>query len=145
MAEFPVDPMMSKTLIASETYKCSEEILTIVSMLSIGTILHSVICDFSHRIILLLLYVFHCFSSFTATSSTQFCSTFVFLFIKRLIAAYHPISVHLTSSISSISQHLPFSYATSFQLATFTLPPHLQEVLSSTDPKIKQSTRITQK
>ena len=36
MAEFPVDPMMSKTLICSETYKCTEEILTIVAMLSIG-------------------------------------------------------------------------------------------------------------
>lgn len=36
MAEFPLDPMMSKTLISSETYKCTEEILTIVAMLSIG-------------------------------------------------------------------------------------------------------------
>lgn len=37
MAEFPVDPMMSKVLIASEKYGCSSEILTIVAMLSIGT------------------------------------------------------------------------------------------------------------
>jgi pre-mRNA-splicing factor ATP-dependent RNA helicase DHX16 len=37
MAEFPVDPMMSKVLIASEKFGCSEEILTIVAMLSIGT------------------------------------------------------------------------------------------------------------
>jgi pre-mRNA-splicing factor ATP-dependent RNA helicase DHX16 len=37
MAEFPVDPMMSKALIASETYKCTEEVLTIVAMLSIGS------------------------------------------------------------------------------------------------------------
>eukprot|EP00731_Ephydatia_muelleri_P026528 Em0018g628a len=36
MAEFPVDPMMSKMLIASETYSCSEEILTITAMLSIN-------------------------------------------------------------------------------------------------------------
>eukprot|EP00731_Ephydatia_muelleri_P026544 Em0018g644a len=36
MAEFPVDPMMSKMLIASETYGCSEEILTITAMLSIN-------------------------------------------------------------------------------------------------------------
>ena len=36
MAEFPVDPMMSKTLLSSETYKCTEEILSIVAMLSIG-------------------------------------------------------------------------------------------------------------
>ena len=34
MAEFPCDPMMSKMLLASEKYKCSEEILTIAAMLS---------------------------------------------------------------------------------------------------------------
>ncbi|KAJ1434750.1 P-loop containing nucleoside triphosphate hydrolase protein [Ochromonadaceae sp. CCMP2298] len=37
MAEFPVDPMMSKVLIASEKFGCSSEILTIVAMMSIGT------------------------------------------------------------------------------------------------------------
>lgn len=36
MAEFPLDPMMSKAIIASEEYGCTEEILSIVSMLSIG-------------------------------------------------------------------------------------------------------------
>lgn len=36
MAEFPVDPMISKMLLASEKYKCSEEILTIASMLSVN-------------------------------------------------------------------------------------------------------------
>jgi pre-mRNA-splicing factor ATP-dependent RNA helicase DHX16 len=36
MAEFPLDCMMSKALIVSETYGCSMEVLTIVSMLSIG-------------------------------------------------------------------------------------------------------------
>jgi len=36
MAEFPVDPMISKTILASETYKCSEEIVTICSMLSVN-------------------------------------------------------------------------------------------------------------
>ncbi|CAI8056651.1 Pre-mRNA-splicing factor ATP-dependent RNA helicase DHX16 [Geodia barretti] len=36
MAEFPVDPMMSKMLIASEKYKCSEEIVTISAMLSVN-------------------------------------------------------------------------------------------------------------
>ena len=36
MAEFPLDPMLSKTILASETYKCSAEILTIVSMLSVN-------------------------------------------------------------------------------------------------------------
>ncbi len=34
MAEFPVDPMMSKMIIASEKYKCSAEIITIAAMLS---------------------------------------------------------------------------------------------------------------
>lgn len=36
MAEFPVDPMMSKAIIASDEYKCTAEILSIVSMLSVG-------------------------------------------------------------------------------------------------------------
>ncbi|RWS27129.1 pre-mRNA-splicing factor ATP-dependent RNA helicase DHX16-like protein [Leptotrombidium deliense] len=36
MAEFPVDPMMSKMLIASEQYGCSEEVLTISAMLSVN-------------------------------------------------------------------------------------------------------------
>eukprot|EP01099_Mayorella_cantabrigiensis_P002926 TRINITY_DN2315_c1_g1_i1.p1 TRINITY_DN2315_c1_g1~~TRINITY_DN2315_c1_g1_i1.p1 ORF type:complete len:1050 (-),score=283.26 TRINITY_DN2315_c1_g1_i1:113-3175(-) len=36
MAEFPVDPMLSKMILASEKYKCSEEILTICSMLSVN-------------------------------------------------------------------------------------------------------------
>ncbi|GFG40919.1 hypothetical protein Cfor_11095 [Coptotermes formosanus] len=36
MAEFPVDPMMAKMILASEKYKCSEEILTIASMLSVN-------------------------------------------------------------------------------------------------------------
>jgi pre-mRNA-splicing factor ATP-dependent RNA helicase DHX15/PRP43 len=34
MAEFPLDPQMSKLLITSPEFKCSNEILTIVSMLS---------------------------------------------------------------------------------------------------------------
>ena len=36
MAEFPVDPMMAKMLLASEKYKCSEEIVTIAAMLSVN-------------------------------------------------------------------------------------------------------------
>eukprot|EP00898_Chlorokybus_atmophyticus_P001287 jgi/Chlat1/2159/Chrsp17S02733 len=36
MAEFPVDPMLSKMIIASSTYHCTEEVLTISAMLSIG-------------------------------------------------------------------------------------------------------------
>jgi len=36
MAEFPLDPMLSKMMLASEKYKCSEEILTICSMLSVN-------------------------------------------------------------------------------------------------------------
>ncbi|KAK4336803.1 hypothetical protein RND71_043582 [Anisodus tanguticus] len=34
MAEFPVDPMMSKTILASEQFNCSEQIITICAMLS---------------------------------------------------------------------------------------------------------------
>ncbi|KZT11997.1 pre-mRNA splicing factor [Laetiporus sulphureus 93-53] len=33
MAEFPVDPMLSKVIIASEDYHCTDEVLTIISML----------------------------------------------------------------------------------------------------------------
>ncbi|KAK9888360.1 hypothetical protein WA026_000614 [Henosepilachna vigintioctopunctata] len=36
MAEFPVDPMMAKMLLASEEYKCSEEVVTISAMLSVN-------------------------------------------------------------------------------------------------------------
>ncbi len=38
MAEFPLEPQMSKTLIASVDLKCSDEVLSIVSMLSVQTI-----------------------------------------------------------------------------------------------------------
>ncbi|GJJ09880.1 hypothetical protein Clacol_004104 [Clathrus columnatus] len=34
MAEFPLDPMLSKAVIASEQYVCTDEVLTIISMLS---------------------------------------------------------------------------------------------------------------
>ncbi|BFZ20424.1 hypothetical protein BsWGS_23462 [Bradybaena similaris] len=36
MAEFPVDPMMSKMILASEKYKCSKEVVTIAAMLSVN-------------------------------------------------------------------------------------------------------------
>ncbi|KAJ4802065.1 RNA helicase-like [Rhynchospora pubera] len=36
MAEFPLDPMLSKMIVASEKYKCSDEIISIASMLSVG-------------------------------------------------------------------------------------------------------------
>eukprot|EP01119_Soliformovum_irregulare_P023400 TRINITY_DN8163_c0_g1_i3.p1 TRINITY_DN8163_c0_g1~~TRINITY_DN8163_c0_g1_i3.p1 ORF type:complete len:939 (-),score=307.67 TRINITY_DN8163_c0_g1_i3:49-2865(-) len=36
MAEFPLDPMLSKMIIASEKYGCSEEIISICSMLSVN-------------------------------------------------------------------------------------------------------------
>lgn len=35
MAEFPLDPMMSKALLAADELGCSEEVATIVSMLSV--------------------------------------------------------------------------------------------------------------
>ncbi|KAJ3331468.1 putative pre-mRNA-splicing factor ATP-dependent RNA helicase dhx16 [Gonapodya sp. JEL0774] len=36
MAEFPMDPMLSKMLIASEKYQCSDEIVSICAMLSVN-------------------------------------------------------------------------------------------------------------
>lgn len=36
MAEFPLDPLLAKTIIASEQYKCVDQIVTICSMLSVG-------------------------------------------------------------------------------------------------------------
>ncbi|KAK9926087.1 hypothetical protein M0R45_023339 [Rubus argutus] len=36
MAEFPLDPMLSKMIVASDKYKCSDEIISISAMLSIG-------------------------------------------------------------------------------------------------------------
>ncbi|XP_067830119.1 pre-mRNA-splicing factor ATP-dependent RNA helicase DHX16 isoform X2 [Heptranchias perlo] len=36
MAELPVDPMLSKMILAAERYQCSEEILTIAAMLSVN-------------------------------------------------------------------------------------------------------------
>ncbi|OQR72688.1 putative pre-mRNA-splicing factor ATP-dependent RNA helicase DHX16-like [Tropilaelaps mercedesae] len=37
MAEFPVDPMMAKMILASEKYHCSEEILSVSAMLSVNS------------------------------------------------------------------------------------------------------------
>ncbi|XP_073059573.1 pre-mRNA-splicing factor ATP-dependent RNA helicase DEAH1-like isoform X2 [Primulina eburnea] len=36
MAEFPLDPMQSKMIVASHKYQCSDEIISIAAMLSIG-------------------------------------------------------------------------------------------------------------
>ncbi|KAJ3332643.1 hypothetical protein HDU76_013529 [Blyttiomyces sp. JEL0837] len=36
MAEYPIDPMLSKMLIAAEGYKCTEEVVSIIAMLSTG-------------------------------------------------------------------------------------------------------------
>lgn len=36
MAEFPVDPMLSKAVLASEQFKCVDQVLSIVSMISNG-------------------------------------------------------------------------------------------------------------
>ncbi|GJR19237.1 pre-mRNA-splicing factor ATP-dependent RNA helicase DEAH1-like protein isoform X1 [Tanacetum coccineum] len=37
MAEFPLDPMLSKMIVASDKYECSDEIISIAAMLSIGS------------------------------------------------------------------------------------------------------------
>ncbi len=36
MAEFPLEPMLSKMLIKSQQYKCIDQIMTICAMLSVG-------------------------------------------------------------------------------------------------------------
>ncbi|XP_058070322.1 pre-mRNA-splicing factor ATP-dependent RNA helicase DEAH1-like isoform X3 [Magnolia sinica] len=36
MAEFPLDPMLSKMIVASDKYKCAEEVISIAAMLSVG-------------------------------------------------------------------------------------------------------------
>src|SRR5205085_5271761 len=40
MNAFPMDPSLSKLLITSEEYECSEEMLTIVSMLSVPSVFY---------------------------------------------------------------------------------------------------------
>lgn len=40
MVEFPLDPSLSKMLISSEQFGCSEEVLTIVSMLSVPSVFY---------------------------------------------------------------------------------------------------------
>lgn len=40
MAEFPLDPMMAKMLLASEKYKCSNEIVSIAGMLSVNSAIY---------------------------------------------------------------------------------------------------------
>ncbi|KAL6962428.1 Pre-mRNA-splicing factor ATP-dependent RNA helicase DEAH1, partial [Sarracenia purpurea var. burkii] len=37
MSEFPLDPMLSKMIVASEKYQCSDEIISIAAMLSVGS------------------------------------------------------------------------------------------------------------
>lgn len=37
MAEFPMDPMLSKTIMSAEKYSCTEEIISIISMLSVAS------------------------------------------------------------------------------------------------------------
>ncbi|XP_022739034.1 pre-mRNA-splicing factor ATP-dependent RNA helicase DEAH1 isoform X2 [Durio zibethinus] len=36
MAEFPLDPMLSKMIVASDKYKCSDEVISVAAMLSVG-------------------------------------------------------------------------------------------------------------
>jgi len=36
MAEFPLDPLLAKTLVSSESFKCVDQIITICAMLSVG-------------------------------------------------------------------------------------------------------------
>ena len=55
MAEFPLDPMLSKTLIASDKYKCVDEVATVCAMLSCGNTIFfrpkdkQVLADHAHK------------------------------------------------------------------------------------------------
>jgi len=40
MVEFPLDPPLSKMLLESEKYRCTSELLTIVSMLSVPSVFY---------------------------------------------------------------------------------------------------------
>jgi pre-mRNA-splicing factor ATP-dependent RNA helicase DHX38/PRP16 len=40
MAEFPLDPSLSKMLITADQFGCTEEVLTVVSMLSVPSIFY---------------------------------------------------------------------------------------------------------
>jgi pre-mRNA-splicing factor ATP-dependent RNA helicase DHX38/PRP16 len=40
MVEFPLDPSLSKMLISSEMFSCTEEVVTIVSMLSVPSVFY---------------------------------------------------------------------------------------------------------
>lgn len=55
MSEFPLDPMLSKMIVASNKYKCSDEIISIAAMLSVGNSIFyrpkakKVLADSAHR------------------------------------------------------------------------------------------------
>lgn len=55
MSEFPLDPMLSKMIVASNKYKCSDEIISIAAMLSVGNSMFyrpkakKVLADSAHR------------------------------------------------------------------------------------------------
>ena len=57
MAEFPLEPMLSKMLIMSTHLACSDEILTIVSMLSVQNVFYrpkvslSILIYYTHSIL----------------------------------------------------------------------------------------------
>lgn len=49
MAEFPLEPMLSKVLIMSVELQCAEEALTIVSMLSVQNVFYRCVASFFSR------------------------------------------------------------------------------------------------
>ena len=138
MAEFPVDPMMSKTLIASETYKCSEEILTIVSMLSIGMTLHCSLQPFPYSpydptlpvLWHAMPYIIHsrAFSSL-AMLCTVLPLPLPYSFDPNFLPICNPCLVLTFPFLSCL-----FSFHT-----------HTQGVLCSTDLKIRQCMQIMQR
>ena len=49
MADFPLDPQLSKLLIASPLYKCSNEALSIAAMLSVRTFCRQIFPRYFHQ------------------------------------------------------------------------------------------------
>lgn len=62
MAEFPLDPMLSKMLVQADKYGCVDEIVSIAGMLSVNNAIYyrpkdkAVHADNAHKYILLLLH-----------------------------------------------------------------------------------------
>lgn len=84
MAEFPVDPMLAKMIIASEKYGVTEEIATIAAMVSIGgSVLYrpkdkAVHADNAHK-------AFNRYIGYVCCFCSKFCARLVLLLRCRCL------------------------------------------------------------